>query len=812
MNRLIFSADQRNFSWADAKAQDETFGTKGSTALAIPRAWTLPFALLSVGLVNEIIEAEGFESPLTAELVAKLCNLSNITGSVIVRSSVVGESIWERGTFASEVVLANEGGELDKARLFEALQKVHLSSRGRPIAVMMQAYLHPAARGEFGNLQRISKTRDQWEISIVERDGIASRIRLNSQRDQAANPEAPISVKAGLAQERLFGRIGAWLNNELLIGRLQRLNCEWVTDNRAYYLVQVDQEDEDVYGTNPFQVRIPSAPSANQVAGNYLKPADETALKKWDKLKVLDELWEPGASHKPVLFYVELKDLPNNPETEDISNLVSDFRLLLGESGIIVRTSVAAGKEKILNLPRTECLNAEAATKWCFEQASILRQNHPIDGIAFVSHRFIAARASAWVRVDPGNPTVEINALWGLPDALQYCPFDIWEVHIPTGVATEYPDYKSDMLISQPNGDWKYVRVKNELARKNCITSTEAKELAVRSSAISEKLGKACHIMWFIGCEDEHQQSFCIPWYWTEAHVSERNADRQNYKVVEVSDRDSLQQFIAWEGSRVRQALALRPTNLDLMRDNDFIESVGNAARQADVPVILYGSTLAHAYYQLRKAGCAIVTPSEKEHYRVRRSADFGKLVRDKIPKKIAKRQEVEISRKVPVSIKKGFLISKLFEEALEVREARDKTLKTEELGDVYEVLRAIANAEEIEMARVTNAADAKKQKAGGFDEGFVLMQTGITSSGKADWSEIDRVVSTIVPGQVSNGPAAIPFSFFGFMEIDQPRAIYFEEMAIWLEITLRLDRFEISLSKAPEQLSLEFGQDDGDG
>jgi predicted house-cleaning noncanonical NTP pyrophosphatase (MazG superfamily) len=210
-------------------------------------------------------------------------------------------------------------------------------------------------------------------------------------------------------------------------------------------------------------------------------------------------------------------------------------------------------------------------------------------------------------------------------------------------------------------------------------------------------------------------------------------------------------------------------------------------------------------------AGCTIVTPSEKEHSRVRRGADFGKLVRDKIPTKIAKRQEAEVSRKVPISIKKGFLISKLFEEALEVREARDKVLKTEELGDVYEVLRALANAEEISMTQITSAANAKKQKAGGFDEGFVLMQTGITSSGKADWSELDRVVSTLVPGQVSNGPAAIPFAFFGFMELDQTRAIYFEEMAVWLEITLRPDRLEINLSKAPEQLSLGLGQNEDD-
>jgi hypothetical protein len=81
-----------------------------------------------------------------------------------------------------------------------------------------------------------------------------------------------------------------------------------------------------------------------------------------------------------------------------------------------------------------------------------------INDLAFVAHRFIAARSSAWVRAEPENPMVEIHSLWGLPDALQYCPYDIWEVHLPTKVATEYPDYKSHMLMAREDGRWEYVR------------------------------------------------------------------------------------------------------------------------------------------------------------------------------------------------------------------------------------------------------------------------------------------------------------------------------------------------------------------
>ena len=242
-----------------------------------------------------------------------------------------------------------------------------------------------------------------------------------------------------MARERLFGTIGAWLNNELLLGHsAQRLNCEWVTDYRHFYLVQIDEEHEDLSGINPFQIRIPAIirPLTFEKNGFYLRAADSDALKSWDKLEVLDQLWQRESIHKPTLFFVPVSNLAKDATDEALARLEADFRELLGQAGIIVRTSVRAGKDKLPNLPRTECLAPDAAARWCFEMAGKLSRDYDAE-MAFIAHRFIAARASAWVRAAPGNPMVEINALWGLPDALQYCPYDIWEVHVPTGVATD---------------------------------------------------------------------------------------------------------------------------------------------------------------------------------------------------------------------------------------------------------------------------------------------------------------------------------------------------------------------------------------
>src|ERR1700685_1968054 len=61
---------------------------------------------------------------------------------------------------------------------------------------------------------------------------------------RTVNPECRLDL------ERLIGPVCAWLNNDLLRGFSLRLNCEWVTDHQHFYIVQIDQEDEDFVGIN----------------------------------------------------------------------------------------------------------------------------------------------------------------------------------------------------------------------------------------------------------------------------------------------------------------------------------------------------------------------------------------------------------------------------------------------------------------------------------------------------------------------------------------------------------------------------------
>ena len=803
MMSLVFSEDIPPIDWHETKRYSDLYGNKGATSLAIPRLWTPPFVLIPAYL-SELKEQDQFPFNLFSKSDWKRILALSFETGVIVRSSVVNETIWDRGTYTSiPIAWTTDEKEMTK-NISDATKCVITSANGRSCGIMIQKYILPVSQGEFGNLLRISKTRDHWELSQCDSKNFIIKNRLNCQRDQAASPTNALIPKAGLPQERLFGSIGAWLNNELLLGHLTRLNCEWITDNKKFYLVQIDEEDEDVSGINPFQVRIAPAHNPQEISGHFLNKADLSAIKTWDKLKVLEDLWEVDERHKPTLFYLAISDLPVIPSEDDIEALKNDLLNLLGSNEIIVRTSVKAGAEKLTNLPRTDGLSPKSAANWCIDQAAKLRLMHSGE-MAFIFHRFVAARSSAWVRADPDNPTVEIHATWGLPDALQFCPYDIWEVHTPTNVATGYPEYKSDILIPNSQGNWSYARVKNELARNNCMSTLDAKNLAKRFMDIAVRLGRACHIMWFVGCVDSKGELFNIPWYWTNAHETIANSDRSNYETFVVTDRESLAKFNSFTNTRHRQALALKPSDLSLMRDNNFLDEIALAANSSNVPIILTGSSLAHAFYQLRKQGCTIISPNEKEYTRSRRKTNSGKLVRDLIPTKILERQEESISIKIPDNLKRAYLVTKLIEEAIEVREAANLEEKIEELADLFEVLRAIANTDGIDMGTINRTADRKKEKVGGFDKGQILLQTEIRTTKRNQNLSWQKQLGDVILNRTSENSADIPFSFFGFMEVGRTRSMLFEQLDIRLDLELKKDRIEVRLYQGSSQIELPF-------
>ncbi len=501
---------------------------------------------------------------------------------------------------------------------------------------------------------------------------------------------------------------------------------------------------------------------------------------------------------KPTLFFLPLGDIEHEDFATTLKQLEEDFANQIGPNEIIIRTSIRAGQPKITNLPKTEGLSPREAANWCFEQLQNIKagEKAPSD-LAFVAHRFMASRASAWARCAPDDPNVEIHVNWGLADALQYYPYDKVDVHVPTKHVVYYPDYKSYFVMAKDDGSWSHVRVKNELARSQCMRRPEALDVAARSMEICQALGEPCHIMWFIGCEFADRSTFNLPWYWTKVHEQASNPDRVPPKATQVRNKEDLQRASSELGTTRHSAIDLCPTDLDLMRDTGFLEEVATVCREKNVPVILAGSPLAHAYYQLQKNGCSIIAKGARSYTKVRNTASMGKLVRDKIPARIRESKEQGTTKVMPESQVTKFLVSKLVEEALEYRAATGAEHRVEELADVFEILRALTEAEGISTDALIAAADKKREKAGGFKDGVVLIETSIGER-KSDSQTVQ-----VLPQKTGNNSIEIPFTFFGFMELDKPTTIFLEEHMVWCTLTLKRDRIIVSIDGDGQQLDI---------
>ena len=99
----------------------------------------------------------------------------------------------------------------------------------------------------------------------------------------------------------------------------------------------------------------------------------------------------------------------------------------------------------------------------------------------------------------------------------------------------------------------------------------------------------------------------------------------------------------------------------------------------------------------------------------------YDKLVRDNIPTIIEKKGDTPVIRVLDENEYRRELMWKLQEECNEVMNATSREQLIEELGDVLEVLKAIAKLEDKTMADVVEKAQQKKLVKGGFEKRIYL-------------------------------------------------------------------------------------------
>ncbi len=101
----------------------------------------------------------------------------------------------------------------------------------------------------------------------------------------------------------------------------------------------------------------------------------------------------------------------------------------------------------------------------------------------------------------------------------------------------------------------------------------------------------------------------------------------------------------------------------------------------------------------------------------------FNKLVRDNIPDIIASKGEETVTRVLEDEEYRAELYKKLLEEANEVIESKSTDETIEELADVLELIRAIAELNGKELDDVEEVANQKRAKRGGFEKRLFLVK-----------------------------------------------------------------------------------------
>ena len=98
----------------------------------------------------------------------------------------------------------------------------------------------------------------------------------------------------------------------------------------------------------------------------------------------------------------------------------------------------------------------------------------------------------------------------------------------------------------------------------------------------------------------------------------------------------------------------------------------------------------------------------------------YNKLVRDKIPNIIKGKGEIPVIKILDEINYKKELEKKLYEEYKEVIEASGDE-RIEELADMLEVIKALANLESKNLNDIMEIAEIKNKKRGAFDEKIFL-------------------------------------------------------------------------------------------
>jgi predicted house-cleaning noncanonical NTP pyrophosphatase (MazG superfamily) len=752
----------------------QNVGQKAFGLTTLPSPWTLPFVCVAADLYRDYKAETRDRAKILREWANRIQQAVGQVGigpddCILVRSSGRGEGLAARGKFYSESGHVRDVRDVLEKLLAKLAEDSALQAEEIPLLV--QKCASPTKiTGHLSNERRCYEEPRDWLGEMEAADtGHPQRFSINLRRWRnklSLNLDKKLECELSTHIAEVLKAPANWA-----FEKQARVHFEWVWDGKTVYLVQADEEIGSG-GHNPEEEHSNRAYQAVTFTPKILKRVTTEHAGRFAKLDNALTYLKLGLPCAPLYLLDDESTIRGLSEGKVPQDLVRDITELV-KGSLVIRLDVATEDlpEKQL-LPRTdEKRDAQAAIEWMTKESKALLQFR--HDCAFIFHNFIPAQSAAFAYADPTLPTVQIEALWGLPEGLYYNSHDQFVVDTlkpsvaaiaATDVARfpvrERKNFKQFFVSTTPTGKWETLKLAPPYDWKPSISHDVARQIAYDSRRIAAVVGHPISIMWFIGVPKEISEAVAIPWY-HEAYNLEGNRPHLTHRtktpfdksfIIETSrDVEHLkrEEFVTRQ-NRIR----IQPSEPELLRDRDTLRNIGEIAKSKGAIIVLEGAILCHAYYQLLETGARVEVVHPFIGFQERQ--EFDKLVRDKIPDIIAERGERVMTERLNGEAFERALRQKLVEEAYEVLDAPDLESVVAELADVKDVVDALI--EHLKTAEsdtdVGEQRTEKQKRLGGFAKRIVLIETHNvppTAAPPQDQAQLQGLTSEAIPKTIGD-------------------------------------------------------------
>jgi predicted house-cleaning noncanonical NTP pyrophosphatase (MazG superfamily) len=699
MPQLARSPHWASGSGAVPLAHESKVGGKGAGLLRLPAEWYPPSLF-----VDQVSDEAGVDTAID-QLTALYPQI--LDAATIVRSNMPDESIRDRGRFDT----IDTNGDLEAIRTAAKAIVSQAKSEGLQVAgVLLQPLLRRQLHGYLSNDYRNSRESTTWRIEGLE-GSAGDALSWNVSQESSARISSLSAITYDQAKARLRQVCRALSNGP------HRMHLEWVWDGARVWVVQADRVLPTLGAAPGDQFRPTVGTYVTDEQLSCWRPAVSVAQASdlgFGKLKALREFEAAGAP-RGTLWFATAEQLIGHER-----DFLTDLDVLTA-GHVVIRVDVSA-KDPTMMLDRSAAIDStEAAIDWCRSQAhKLMSLGITSDRIGFLAHRYLRARASAWAFAQPGKPWVRVDSIWGTPGGLDWLPHDTAYVTSDPDRIQRSLDNKAICEDVEEDGGWGYRDVPSEWIWRASINDDQLRQIRTLTQRLADQSGRPVNVMWFVGLLDDPTID-CLPWmrFYLDANTSLEGRSLSNARPrprLLIRDSSDLPTDAYPEDAVLRLA-----PSLESSRDKDFIASVGTFATEANIPIEIEGSTLGHAYFELRRMGADVATLSNR--FQTPKSVAAGKLVRDGIPSRIASKGDRSQQVVATENERRRLLRHKLVEEAIEVVRATDDEL-IEELADASEVIEALRKAYSINASRLRSRMLEKRRRLGGFSKGIYLIST----------------------------------------------------------------------------------------